>query len=119
MRTVAAVVDQGALTFDFAIPCEVFTETGLEIKAKSPFRTTFTMELANGHYGYLPTPEQHALGGYETWMGTNLLETDASRKISAVILELLGRLSAVPAAGLAYSGSPPRCWQARRSIVPE
>jgi AraC family transcriptional activator FtrA len=24
MRTVAAVVDQGALTFDFAIPCEVF-----------------------------------------------------------------------------------------------
>src|SRR6476660_6006719 len=24
MRTVAAVIDQGALTFDFAIPCEVF-----------------------------------------------------------------------------------------------
>ena len=24
MHTVAAVVDQGALTFDFAIPCEVF-----------------------------------------------------------------------------------------------
>jgi neutral ceramidase len=82
-----------------AIPCEVFTETGLEIKAKSPFRTTFTMELANGHYGYLPTPEQHALGGYETWMGTNLLEKDASRKISAVILELFGRLAAAPAAG--------------------
>jgi hypothetical protein len=80
-----------------AIPCEVFTETGLEIKAKSPFRTTFTMELANGHYGYLPTPEQHALGGYETWMGTNLLEKDASRKISATILELLGRLAAQPA----------------------
>jgi transcriptional regulator GlxA family with amidase domain len=24
MRTVAAVIDQGALTFDFAIPCEIF-----------------------------------------------------------------------------------------------
>src|SRR3954447_6321125 len=24
MHTVAAVIDQGALTFDFAIPCEVF-----------------------------------------------------------------------------------------------
>jgi hypothetical protein len=77
-----------------AIPCEVFTETGLEIKAKSPFRTTFTMELANGHYGYLPTPEQHELGGYETWMGTNLLEKEASRKIDAAVLEMFQRLAA-------------------------
>jgi neutral ceramidase len=77
-----------------AIPCEVFTETGLEIKAKSPFQTVFTMELANGHYGYLPTPEQHELGGYETWMGTNLLEKEASRKITAAVLEMFGRLKA-------------------------
>ena len=76
-----------------AIPCEVFTETGLEIKAKSPFRTTFTIELANGHYGYLPTPEQHELGGYETWMGTNLLEKQASPKIVAAILEMFAGLT--------------------------
>ena len=50
-----------------AIPCEVFAETGLEIKQKSPFHPTFTIELANGYNGYLPTPEQHELGGYETW----------------------------------------------------
>ena len=25
------------------------------------------IELANGYNGYLPTPQQHALGGYETW----------------------------------------------------
>jgi neutral ceramidase len=68
-----------------AIPCEVFTETGLEMKANSPFRNTLTMGLANGDYGYLPTPEQHQLGGYETWMGTNLLEKEASRKITASI----------------------------------
>jgi hypothetical protein len=52
------------------------------------------MELANGHYGYLATPEQHELGGYETWMGTNILEKEASRKITATLLEMLVRLSA-------------------------
>jgi neutral ceramidase len=75
-----------------AIPCEVFSETGLEIKAKSPFATTFTIELANGHYGYMPTPEQHELGGYETWMGTNQLEKDASRKMVASLLEMFARM---------------------------
>jgi hypothetical protein len=72
-----------------AIPCEVFAEIGLEIKQKSSLKPTFTIELANGHYGYLPTPRQHALGGYETWLGTNILETEASDKITAVVLELL------------------------------
>jgi len=71
-----------------AIPFETFTETGLEIKAKSPFKDTFTIELANGGYGYLPTPEQHELGGYETWLGPNRVEREASRKIVARILEL-------------------------------
>ena len=54
---------------------------------------TFTIELANGHYGYLPTPRQHALGGYETWLGTCILEVDSSQKITAVLLELLEELS--------------------------
>ena len=47
------------------------------------------MELANGANGYLPTPEQHALGGYETWLGTNRVEIEASRKITATLLGLL------------------------------
>ncbi|MCP5118697.1 MAG: hypothetical protein GY953_48420, partial [bacterium] len=38
-----------------SIPCEVFVEIGLEIKDKSPLKPTFTIELANGHYNYLPT----------------------------------------------------------------
>jgi hypothetical protein len=75
-----------------AIPFETFTEIGLEIKAKSPFKDTFTIELANGGYGYLPTPEQHELGGYETWLGTNRVEKDASRQIVKRMLELLGSL---------------------------
>ncbi len=64
-----------------AIPFEVFTETGLEIKQRSPMKSTFTIELANGSYGYLPTPAQHELGGYETWLGTNRVEVKASEKI--------------------------------------
>lgn len=75
-----------------AIPCEVFCEIGLEIKAKAPTETTFTIELANGHYGYLPTPRQHRLGGYETWLGTNILETTASDKITKEIFSLFDSL---------------------------
>lgn len=76
-----------------AIPFEVFAETGLEIKKKSPFRPTFTISLANGSGGYLPTPAQHKLGGYETWLGTNRVETEASVKIVDTLLELFGRLA--------------------------
>jgi hypothetical protein len=75
-----------------AIPFEVFVETGLELKKRSPFEDSFTISLANGSYGYLPTPEQHTLGGYETWLGTNRVERDASRKITDALLELLGEL---------------------------
>jgi neutral ceramidase len=75
-----------------AIPFEVFVESGLEIKARSPFKDTFTIELANGSYGYLPTPEQHELGSYETWLGTSRVEIQASRKIEARILDLLGQV---------------------------
>ena len=75
-----------------AIPCETFTEIGLTIKELSPFRPTFTIELANGHYGYLPTPRHFDLGGYETWLGTNYLEREASVKITRTILELLAQV---------------------------
>ncbi len=75
-----------------AIPFETFVQTGLEIKAKSPFKPSFTIELANGNYGYLPTPEQHALGGYETWMGTNRVETGATVKIVDRLMELFRSL---------------------------
>lgn len=75
-----------------AIPFEVFTEIGLELRAKSPWKQTFTIELANGSMGYLPTPAQHDLGGYETWLGTNRVERHASDKISATVLDLLKAL---------------------------
>jgi hypothetical protein len=77
-----------------AIPCEVFVEIGLAIKKKSPLRRTFTIELANGYNGYLPTPEQHALGGYETWRArSSYLEVDAATHIRQTALELLERVA--------------------------
>jgi neutral ceramidase len=75
-----------------AIPCETFTEIGLAIKELSPLRPTFTIELANGHYGYLPTPRHFDWGGYETWLGTNLLEREASVKITRTILDLFNQV---------------------------
>jgi neutral ceramidase len=75
-------------------PCETFVETGLEIKKHSPLKTTFIIELANGYNGYLPTPEQHALGGYETWRArSSYLEKNASRKITNTLLELLASVA--------------------------
>ena len=53
-------------------------------------KPTFTIELANGYNGYLPTPEQHALGGYETWRArSSYLEVNASRTITDTLLGLL------------------------------
>jgi hypothetical protein len=75
-----------------AIPFETFAEIGLEIKAKSPFKPSFTIELANGCYGYLPTPAQHKLGGYETWLSTNKVEVKASDKITAKLFDLFGSM---------------------------
>jgi hypothetical protein len=75
-----------------SIPFEVFAETGLEVKAKSPFKQTFVVGLADGYWGYLPTPPQHELGGYETWLSTNNVELKASEKI---ISELLKQFSLI------------------------
>ncbi|MDP6467643.1 MAG: neutral/alkaline non-lysosomal ceramidase N-terminal domain-containing protein [Pirellulaceae bacterium] len=74
------------------IPFETFVETGLELKDRSPFPRTLVIGLANGRYGYLPTPEQHRLGGYETWLGTNKVQKDASVIITNNLLEMLAEL---------------------------
>jgi hypothetical protein len=78
-----------------AIPCEVFTEIGLSVKKNSPFKPTCVVSLANGYFGYLPTPAQHALGGYETWRArSSFLEVEASVKIEKGIGDLMNKLLA-------------------------
>ena len=80
-----------------AIPDEVFALTGLKIKARSPLRSTFTIELANGSEGYIPPPEQHALGGYTTWPArTAALEVEAEPRIVEAVLGLLEQVAGTP-----------------------
>ena len=89
------VIVQAIRIGDFAvctIPFEVFAEIGLDLKARSPFPQTMVVSAANGRYGYLPTPEQHKLGGYETWLGTNYVEKDASVILTDNLLEMLAEL---------------------------
>jgi hypothetical protein len=70
------------------MPCEVFCEIGLEFKKRSPLKPAFLVSLAHGYVGYLPTPRQHALGGYETWLGTSRLEPQASEKMLDALLDM-------------------------------
>ncbi len=79
----------GGLTIA-SIPCEVFVEIGLDLKKSVPLEEHFTVSLANGYNGYLPTPEHHKLGGYETWRArSSYLEVEASTKITAQLKEML------------------------------
>jgi hypothetical protein len=70
------------------MPNEVFCEIGLEFKKRSPVQPAFMISLAHGYFGYLPTPRHFALGGYETWIGTNRLEPQASEKMLDALLQM-------------------------------
>lgn len=74
------------------VPFETFAEIGLELKRRSPFPRTMVVGIANGSHGYLPTPAQHKLGGYETWLGTNRVQEDASTIIVDALLQMLAEL---------------------------
>ena len=75
-----------------AIPCEVFVEIGLDLKQTKPLAGHFTISLANGYNGYLPTPEHHKLGGYETWRArSSYLEINASTQITEHLKAMLAK----------------------------
>ena len=90
-----------------AIPNEVYAITGLKLKARSPFAATMNIELANGSEGYIPPPEQHALGGYTTWPArTAGLEVQAEPKIVAALLGLLEQVAGRPRRALSLIHGP-------------
>ena len=79
------------------LPNEVYSITGLKLKARSPISATFNIELANGAAGYIPPPAQHALGGYTTWPArTAGLEVGAEPKIVETLLSSLETLAGKP-----------------------
>jgi len=78
-------------------PCETYALTGLKLKLQSPYANTMVIELANGGEGYIPPPEQHHMGGYNTWAARSAgLEVQAEPKIVAKNLELLETISGKP-----------------------
>jgi hypothetical protein len=78
-------------------PTETYALTGLKIKNRSPLPRTMVIELANGGDGYIPPPEQHLLGGYNTWAARSAgLEVKAEPVIAATALTLLEKVTGKP-----------------------
>lgn len=105
-----------------AIPNEVYALTGLKLKAQSPLAMTMNIELANGAEGYIPPPEQHVLGGYNTYPARSAgLEVGAEPKIVETVLQLLEQVAgkprhvhiptAGPAAQAVISSKPVAYWR--------
>ena len=75
-------------------PCETYAITGLKITAASPLPHNMVIELANGGDGYIPPPEQHLFGGYNTWAARSAgLEVMAEPRIAQAAMELLEKVS--------------------------
>ncbi len=89
------------------VSAEVFAISGLKVKTQSPLPSTFLIELANGEDGYIPPPEHHVLGSYNTWAcRTACLEVDAENKIVDRLLGMLEEVSGQPRRPLADSDGP-------------
>jgi hypothetical protein len=104
-RQATEVVVQAMRIGDIAIattPNETYALTGLKLKLQSPFAHTMVIELANGGDGYIPPPEQHILGGYNTWAARSAgLEVQAEPKIVEAGLQLLEQAAGLPRRELA------------------
>jgi neutral ceramidase len=77
-----------------AFPCELFAEYGLQMKAASPFATTFVCGISNGIIGggYIPTPVAFEHGGFPAY-GLGNLVVEAGDALTTSALRLLGKLS--------------------------
>lgn len=64
-----------------ANPFELYLEYGQRIKARSPARQTFVIQLANGIGGYLPTARAETLGGYGGLIINGQVGSDGGAKL--------------------------------------
>ncbi|MEO8270657.1 MAG: LamG-like jellyroll fold domain-containing protein, partial [Aureliella sp.] len=89
------------------LPNEVYALTGLKLRARSPAKMHFNIELANGAEGYIPPPEQHTLGGYTTWPArTAGLEVKAETKIVEALTSALEEATGQPRRSLIDEHGP-------------
>ncbi len=109
MQTTEIIV-QAIRIGDIAIastPTETYALSGLKLKLQSPLPKTMVVELANGAEGYIPPPEQHLLGGYNTWAARSAgLEPTAEPRIVAADLALLEKVSGSPRRTFEQSQGP-------------
>ena len=88
-------------------PNETYALTGLKLKQQSPIAQTMVIELANGGDGYIPPPEQHLLGGYNTWPARSAgLEIEAEPRITEALLQLLEQVAGKPRRHFKQSRGP-------------
>lgn len=73
-----------------SLPHEIFVETGISIKAASPFRNTLVMSLANDIDFYIPTRRAFEEGSYE--ITTCPVETGCGELLVQVATQLLQEL---------------------------
>lgn len=99
-RQQTEIVVQALRIGDIAIattPTETYAITGLKIKAASPLPHNMVIELANGGDGYIPPPEMHLFGGYNTWAARSAgLEVMAEPKITETAITLVEKVTGQP-----------------------
>ena len=109
-RKETEIVVQGLRIGDIGIattPTETYAITGLKVKAASPLTHNMVIELANGGDGYIPPPEQHRFGGYNTWAARSAgLEVAAEPKITEACISLLEEVAQKPRREYGLSHGP-------------
>jgi hypothetical protein len=118
-RNLVAAVEHGSPTAEMTvqalrvndavvvgIDAEVFFETGLDIRARSPFPDTLVLGYTNGLVTYLPRAEDYPEGGWDidasyavpdlmpqAWGLPAAFRPDSAARIADLAVELIGRLA--------------------------
>lgn len=80
-----------------AVPAELFTSLGLEIKRRSPMKHTVVAELSNDWIGYLPDLDGHKRGGYQVWTGLHsYAEPGTGERLVEEAVRMLQQIAANP-----------------------
>lgn len=73
-------------------PFELYLDFGIQIKARSKAVQTFTVELSNGCYGYLPTKRSVEGGAYGAVSESNEVGPEGGRELVEQTLTLIDSL---------------------------